>query len=73
MTARLLVGSNLVGCFTGNGGKVLSEATQATGAIVQLFRGIEIQNRESQGDSIVEVCFISFLNLSVIVENSPIL
>lgn len=55
VTAKLLVSSDLVGCLSGNDGKVLSAMREVTGADILILEGDQILDCASVNDVVVEV------------------
>lgn len=55
VTAKLLVSSDLVGCLSGNDGKVLSAMREVTGADILILEGDQILDCASVNDVVVQV------------------
>ncbi|KAG5059179.1 hypothetical protein JHK87_000208 [Glycine soja] len=54
VTARLLVATSTVNCFSGNEGQVISELREVTGADIQILHGESVPNGASDEDVVVQ-------------------
>ncbi|KAK0604751.1 hypothetical protein LWI29_019082 [Acer saccharum] len=55
ITAKLLVGSGLVGCLTANGDRVVLEIISKTGADIQILGGEQLPDYASENDLVVQI------------------
>ncbi|KAK3211135.1 hypothetical protein Dsin_015841 [Dipteronia sinensis] len=55
ITAKLLVGSDLVGCLTANGCRVVLEIINKTGADIQILGGEQVLDYASENDLVVQI------------------
>ncbi|KAK2656617.1 hypothetical protein Ddye_009669 [Dipteronia dyeriana] len=55
ITAKLLVGSDMVGCLTANGVRVVLEIINKTGADIQILGGEQVLDYASENDLVVQI------------------
>ncbi|RZC28093.1 RNA-binding KH domain-containing protein RCF3 isoform D [Glycine soja] len=55
VTARLLVATSTVNCFSGNEGQLISELREVTGADIQILHGESVPNGASDEDVVVQI------------------